>query len=287
MGYHIMPNAPFALIGARLFGAKAIYQMTGGPVQIVEGGFRSENPILRATGGPSKIQETLVYALVRCFDAVVVRGSKAQQFVIDNDLSRHCFVVTGAIDTERFAPSDESKDIDLIYVGRLVDNKGVEEYLAAVNALAKRYPQLRAGAVGDGPMRPEFERRIAQYGLTDRFTFFGKLADVTIILKRSRLFVLLSPSEGMSIAMLEAMSCGVPVVVTNVGDHSDVLLGKGGGILVDQCDPQTVADEMLALLQDKALWQQRSREARATILDQCSVAAMTRTWARELTTLMT
>ncbi len=286
MGYHIFPNGPLALLAAGLFGGKALYQMTGGPNQVIHGGYLSENPLLRATGGPSRVQEMLVFSLVRRFDAVVVRGSKAREFVHQRRLNKNCFVITGAIDTDKFKPGDE-KDIDVIYVSRLVEKKGVENYLEVLTLLCADKPNLKAGIIGDGPLRASLEQTVESTGIKNNVQFHGKLLNVAPVLSRSKVFVLLSPSEGMSIAMLEAMAAGLPVVVTDVGDLSDVIAGKGGGVLLQKMEPAQAAADIAGILDDEEVWNQCSRAARQTILAECSVQAIAERWQRELQGLLT
>ncbi len=286
MGYHIMPNAPFALIGARLFSGYSIYQMTGGPIQIVDGGFRSENPLLNATKKPSKAQETMLYALVRSFDAIVVRGGRAGIFLRENHLSNNNFIITGAIDVTKFKPDNTvTKDYDIVTVTRLVPNKGVEAFLDCVYELKKHKPNIKAAIVGGGPLQQKLEQSTAQLDIKDNVFFLGKLDQVNTVLTRSRLFVLLSPSEGMSIAMLEAMSCGLPVVVTDVGDLQDVIRGHGSGILLESNNATEAAQNILSLLNDENLYESYSKSARDTIISYCSVDAITARWDQQFKTI--
>ena len=81
MGYHIMPNALVCLIVARLLGRRAAYQMTGGPVQLAGGGVGSENTLLRRQRKPGRFRESLIHHLARQFDLVVVRGTRAADYM--------------------------------------------------------------------------------------------------------------------------------------------------------------------------------------------------------------
>lgn len=286
MGYHIVPNSLLALVVARLFGGRSIYQMTGGPIQVLDGGYRSENPLLKATGKPSRIQEKLLFNLLKEFDAVVVRGAKAGRFVEENNLSTRCIIITGAIDTQRFKPQSVEKEYDLIYVARLVANKGVEEFLALLAELVKRRSTLRAAVVGGGEKAADYAGLAKELGLGDHIQFLGPQNDVANVLKISRAFVLLSPSEGMSIAMLEAMSCGLPAFVRNVGDLEDALPSGRGGMLIDHFDAKVVAENVDSLLSNGQEIESLGGAARRTIVSQFSVEAITSRWEPELRGLM-
>ncbi|MES2474702.1 MAG: glycosyltransferase family 4 protein [Verrucomicrobiota bacterium] len=280
MGYHIMPNSPLALIAAGLFGGKAIYQMTGGPIQVLDGGVQSENPLLRATRTPSKLQESLLCQMVRCFDLVIVRGTKAKAFVTNRVAMPRCEVLTGAIDTARFSPEDRSeKEWDLVLVSRLVASfKGVERFIDVVGILKTLRPGIRATIVGDGPDRDLLMKRATDRGVTGSIEFAGRCRDVRGILNRSKIFVLLSPSEGMSIAMLEAMSCALPVVVTDVGELGDALRVGAGGELIEYGSAEDAAKLLEALLSDEQKRSQMAANARNRIVGSYSVEAVARLW---------
>ena len=76
IGYHIMPNALICLVVAAVLGRRAVYQMTGGPAQVVGGGGESENVLQSRIGAGSPRLESLLLRLVSRFDAVVVRGAR-------------------------------------------------------------------------------------------------------------------------------------------------------------------------------------------------------------------
>jgi glycosyltransferase involved in cell wall biosynthesis len=92
------------------------------------------------------------------------------------------------------------------------------------------------------------------------------------------MFLLTSPSEGVSIATLEAMSAGLPAVVTDVGDQRDIVEPEKTGRLLELHQPRSSAEVIDALLGDEAKRQQMSRAARELILGRASVQAIARKW---------
>ncbi len=282
MGYHIMPNAPLALLASGLFGGKAIYQMTGGPIQVEGGGYRSENPLLRRTGSASWLQERLMLRLLRSCDRIVVRGSQSLEFLRAHGLEEKCFVITGAIDTDRFRPCENETHRVLVSVARLVENKGVEEFLLTVRELAREDPAIRALLVGGGGSRGAFEELVRDWGIERNVEFCGKLADVVPVLQKGSLFFLLSPSEGMSIAMLEAMACGLPPVVLNVGDLGDAVTDGLTGMIFDGYDPGIVAGKVRTLLNDPGELRKMASGARDMVFRKYSVEAIAKRWDENL-----
>lgn len=286
MGYHIMPNAPLALLAAGICGGKAIYQMTGGPIQVIGGGFQSENPLLCATGSPSRIQERLLLSMLNCFDLIVVRGSNSVEFLRRHGLEKKSLIITGAINIEKFCPSQGEKDGSLVSIVRLVKNKGVEPYLMTIQKLSAKGQTTNNRLVGDGPVRAEFERLARELSIERNVEFCGRLTDVTPVLGRSRIFVLLSPSEGMSIAMLEAMACGLPPVILDVGDLGDAVLDGHNGLIFKNFDADTISSRIIELLADPAKLKVLSDNARQVIVERFSVASISSRWDEALHILM-
>jgi len=282
MGYHIMPNALFALVGARIFGARSIYQMTGGPIQLIGGGNGSENVLLRKLLKPSHRLEALLFHVVRLFDCIVVRGQSAQAFVQQMHLCDKCEIITGSVDVERFAPADIPAEFDMVCVARLVSYKGVDSFLKTLAHVAKAIPSVRAAIVGGGPLRDELGELANSLGVDRCAEFLGQVDGVETILQRSKLFVLVSPSEGLSIAMLEAMAAGLPAVVNDVGDLSDIVESGVNGVLLDPADHEAAAKHIVDLLNDDARRTRMAEAARTTILDRCSVDAVADRWNRVL-----
>ena len=279
MGYHIMPNALLCLLYARLTGAAALYQMTGGPVQLSGGGNGSENVLLRELGKPSRWREALLFHLVRQFDGVVVRGQKAADFVRAHRLSRSCAVIPGSVDCGEFYPANgEPREYDLVCVGRLVPVKRHDRLLALVAALKALRPQVRVAIVGDGPLLESTRRRAVELGLADHVQFLGRREDVSAILRRARALVMTSENEGLSIALIEALACGLPVFAPHVGDLAELLSHGRNGAFIDVTDPAGAARVIASILDDPPRWTEMSAAARRTAVERVSVANVAHKW---------
>lgn len=278
MGYHIMPNAVLCLLTARMFGGAAIYQNTGGPVQLVGGGFACGNAVLRQLGAPSRIVERLMYRLVGEFDVNIVRGTSARRFLDEHGLSRATEIITGSVDTDAFLPAERPPDIDIVCVSRLASNKGLEHFLQLTSVLAGSGLPIRAVVVGGGPLRAELEEQSRVLGISPNIEFVGQLDSAHETLRRAKVFVLLSASEGLSIAMLEAMAAGLPVVVYDVGDLKDAVTPGETGELVSPGDLETAAARVGAILADPELHQRMSECARARVVEHYSLEVVAERW---------
>jgi glycosyltransferase involved in cell wall biosynthesis len=147
------------------------------------------------------------------------------------------------------APARRGPETTVAFVGRLVAVKNPERFLRAAALVAG----ARFLVVGDGPLREPLEALAAQLGLD--VTFTGAVGDARPLIAAADVLVVSSDSEGQSIATLEALAAGTPVVTTPVSGMSG-LLGGGAGTVVADFAPETLAAGISALVQDPA---QRTR----------------------------
>ena len=127
-------------------------------------------------------------------------------------------------------------------VGRLDPIKNLPLFLNALAVLRATQPTVRAVLVGDGPERQRVRDTVAALGLQDVVVLTGFREDARRLVQALDVFVLTSFSEGTSMALLEAMSVGVPAVVTAVGGNPEVVLdGETGWLLPSDDGPALVA----------------------------------------------
>ncbi|MEW6716757.1 MAG: glycosyltransferase [Chloroflexota bacterium] len=138
----------------------------------------------------------------------------------------------------------------LISVGRLSPPKGYSDLLSAFATIHQRNPSAVLLIVGDGKLRSELRNKIVSLGLKGHAHLLGARDDVPRLLAVSDLYVSASYWEGLPVALLEAMSAGLPVVATNVGDIPEVL-DEGMGVLVPPCQPGELAEAICSLLKDE------------------------------------
>jgi L-malate glycosyltransferase len=148
-------------------------------------------------------------------------------------------------------------------VGRLIPEKAFEVLIRSVGLLAPTRPRLRLLIAGDGPERPALEAEIRRLGLSDAVRLLGQRSDVHRLLRAMDAFVLPSRSEGLGIALIEAMLAGLPVVGSNVDGIPEVIRDPSEGLLVPPDDPQALATAIVRILDDRSGAQ--AMAARATI----------------------
>jgi glycosyltransferase involved in cell wall biosynthesis len=160
------------------------------------------------------------------------------------------------LDLDVFRPRpDEPKRYDVLFVGRLAANKGLPTILDAVDRVRRLRPGVRLGILGEGPLRPELDRRVAGLGHGANVEIVDRVAtvsDVARVYARARMLVCASTAEGGPRVVVEAMACAVPVVSTPVGVVAELVRDGENGLLF-RWDAGELAARIGLLLGDEAL----------------------------------
>lgn len=204
-------------------------------------------------------------------DAVTVNSSatRAQVLSIAPGLSNSHMIPmgisTGKPDPQRVAElrlkHRKKQGPLLVFVGRLVNEKGVDDLLDALAKIQQQLPNVTALIVGDGQLRAELERMANNNGVADCVFFTGwvKPSEVPNYLSAADIFV--GPSkqssdgrmEAQGLTFLEAMLAGTPVIATDLGGIKDSVFHEKTGLLVPENSPGAIAECVLKLKADSEL----------------------------------
>lgn len=159
-----------------------------------------------------------------------------------------------------------------LYAGRLHAAKGLGTLVAAWAQVNARLPQARLWLIGEGPERAPLAQQIADLGLSGRVVLAGPFDQVDDLLQAADLFVLPSREEGMSIALLEAMSAALPVVASRIEGNEAIIRADHEGLLVPLDRTEALADAILSLLLDRELAARLGAAARERVAGEFSIA---------------
>jgi glycosyltransferase involved in cell wall biosynthesis len=136
----------------------------------------------------------------------------------------------------------------VIVVGRLAANKGQRFLVGAAPAILARFPTTHFAFAGNPEGRSDIEARIRALNLETHFSLLGFRSDVVNLLRSSDLFVLPSLGEGFSLAIVEALAAGLPVVATRVGGAAEIIAEGHNGFLVPPADAPALGEAVLRAL---------------------------------------
>lgn len=160
----------------------------------------------------------------------------------------------------------------LLTVAALEERKGVQWVLRALPAVLRACPTARYWVVGDGPHRAALEQLAAELQVSAAVQWFGAQADVAPYLQAADVFLIPARGEASSLAALEAMACGLPVLAARRPPFAE-LITPAWGALVDETDPAVIAEVILRWLAAPTLRDQLGQAGRAQVLT-------AHTWAR-------
>ena len=273
--YFLMPGlqVAYGVPLARLLGLQSVMKFSGS---------NDLKDALRSTIGPFEV------AAIRrwCYKTMVLNDamvSEAMSAGFDRD---QLFWMPNPVDTETYRPCSPSEKLRLrsglglpqdgeviAFVGRLAPEKELPSLVSAFALVATQHPAARLVLVGDGVMRQELEQQATTLGVRDRVVFPGMQNPDQIChwLQASDIYTLVSRREGLPVSLIEAMSVGLPSVVTDLPANAQLVEHGRHGFHARVNDAQGIADGILRLLTDPELRRQFSAAARPAVVQRFSV----------------
>lgn len=175
-------------------------------------------------------------------------------------------VMLNAVDVPVFSPKEDDGRHDfshLVSVGRLVEWKGFLSLVDCVHVLRKEFPSLTLSIIGDGPLREELQKRIANYKLEGAVVLAGRLTHEATVqaIRDADIFVLNTGYEGLSHVILETVATWTPLVTTVAGGNTEVVRDGSQASLVPVNDTKALTEAIRALLRNPELARERARAA--------------------------
>ena len=164
------------------------------------------------------------------------------------------------------------KNYDVLFVGRLVHQKGIRFLLEAVSILQNKYKKyIKVAIVGGGHLEKELKKMCEKLKINDSVEFLGFQRDVDQIMRSSRVLVLPSRWEGFGLVLLEAMKNKLPIIATNVGGIPEIITNGHEGILVPKENPKILANSINRVLENSELGNQFIQNAYKKVQNHYSI----------------
>ena len=187
-------------------------------------------------------------------------------------------IPNGVVIPEHIDPRFDSETIDMISIGRLVKQKGVQH---AINGIASLPEHLRSkvhlNIVGEGPYVDNLQQLTNSLGMNDYVTFHGRMVGETLANMYKKCLIHLMPTtshEGLPLTILEGMSYGLVTIASDIGGIPSLITHNKDGVLISPGNSQELAQNLERLIQDSSLMQTLSESARTTIIEGYSMDKM-------------
>jgi len=228
--------------------------------------------------------------LVRRFDRVLPVAEAVRDEILAKrpDLADRVLTVLNGVDLDLFKTQPDTRqrirtelgippDAFLCAtIGRVMEDKGLNYLVDAQQRVSRRRDDVYQLIVGIGPQMESLQARVRRLGLADRIRFTGHRRDIPEILDASDLLVVCSLSEGLSVAILEAMAAGRAVVATRVGGTPEIVIHDETGLIIEPRDRDALADAILYMAGNPAKRSAMAQRARELAFEKWSVERMVR-----------
>ena len=211
------------------------------------------------------LAEKLATRVYRNVPMAVVSESTRQELIGFGFPADNIFIVPNAVNHSDYATAEYLKPVRPIigHLGRLKKYKSADHLLRALQIVRQEIPDVQLHFIGDGTHRPELERLSQELGIADSVQFLGYLSQQDTVRRLHQMSVLAncSAKEGWGLTVIEANSCGVPVVASDVPGLRDSVVDGKTGLLFEYGNIEQLAQKLLLMLRDENLRSRLRSEA--------------------------
>ncbi len=260
--HYALPHATSAYLAKQIMAEKAK------PVPIVT---TLHGTDITLVGSDPSYRHVVEFSIDKSDGVTAVSEYLKQETYSRFDIKKDIRVIPNFIDLERFKKSNKSHfkkaicpddEKVVVHVSNFRKVKRVPEVVSVFERILKNGIKAKLLLVGDGPERQRAEQQCRDLGICEHVRFLGKLEEVEEVLSIADLFMIPSGSETFGLAALEAMSCSVPVISSNIGGLPEVNIQGETGYLCDLDDIDCMAENAVEVLTNEELHTRMSINAR-------------------------
>lgn len=266
----IIPQGLIAALVKKLYGVPFLVTSHGGDIFALQG----------------KLSLKIRRATLKNADKITVVSSAIKREILTKIVSNSTIeVVSMGVDSDRFNPNKKDNSIKekygiegpfLLFVGRLVEKKGVRYLIESMPEIVKEFPKTKLLIIGKGTLEKELKDLNKKLGLGGNVFFTGEIANFELPKYYATADIFIGPSiiaeggdrEGLPVTFMEAMSCGAIIVTTDLEGNKDLILNNHSGFIISQRSTKHISDKVLELLKNRSLMSRIRNQARERIIRQ-------------------
>ncbi len=213
-----------------------------------------------------KIWDWLRYRFYRYADIVTANSQGALKTLTEFVPEKKCRLVNNPIFPELITKKNNKNTYSILSVGRLHHQKAYDILLQAFSKFSQNHPDWELLVLGDGSLKTELQRQARELKVDDRIKWKGYVVDPFPYYHAADIFVMPSRYEGMPNALLEAMNCGLPVIVSDASPGPlEIVENNKNGVVVPVEDTEALAEALNTLAKDKKLRKNLSYNAKKSV----------------------
>lgn len=269
--YHFVPHALFAYLASILSKKPFIFIQTGGNCQIQY----KKNLVWR----------WIIKIVLKKAKYILVPGEQAKQFWTNQFplFYAKIAILHSSINIEKFKPDlSIEKSIDILYVGALRPRKQVDKIIVAFSSIFNENHDICLGIIGEGYLEGYLKNMVNKLNLTRNVVFYGYQYEVLPYLQKSKIFIMTSQMEGLPVALMEAMSCGLIAIAPNVDNIPTVLIDGQTGYILEDTNDETIVQKIRHAIINYSKDQSVRNNAREIIIDKYSYSSAIEKWSKIL-----
>ncbi|MFX0203921.1 MAG: glycosyltransferase family 4 protein [Candidatus Hodarchaeota archaeon] len=164
--------------------------------------------------------------------------------------------------------------IRIVSISRIDEGKGIRDIIEAAKGIEEKEINFEFNLVGDGHLVANYQRLVNSYNLGGKVKFLGYMKNIREVLLASDIFVSASYSEGFPLTIVEAMACGLPVVVTDAGGVTEIVDDKVNGLVVEKGNRQQLKESLLLMMKNSTVRWEYGRKGREKVVANFSMDRM-------------
>lgn len=257
LAWSAVPAGASALALKKISGLPYILRVSGPDIPGFEQRYRNLYPFLKP----------LIQAIWKNAETVISKCSAEAEMIYEIDPNIEVTIIPNGVDTDRFIPGEPIPDdgpLKLLCVARLIKRKGQHHLIKAVKQISNQGVDITLDLVGSGDAEGEYRELVESLQVQDQIEFRGYISreEIPNFYAQAHVFVLPSYNEGMSVATLEAMACGLPVVVSRTPGTEELVREGENGFTFEWGDIELLTQLLLKLDSDRALARQMALVSR-------------------------
>lgn len=210
--------------------------------------------------------------VLRAADKIIVLNEDAKRDILETcGLNNETVVIPNGVDTNLFKPIPirSKNEKYVLFTSKHTEEKGIYELVNASKLVINKHKDIKFVITGKGPLTKRLYKQIKVMDLERDFILTGHIDRGRLLKLYQNAFVFVLPSyyEGLSTSLLEAMSCGIPVVATAIAGTSEVVVDSEAGLLVPPKNPEKLADAIIYLLGNEDIREKMGKNGRKKVED--------------------